>query len=187
MRKTQAVAHHIDQIGGIAAIEHAEARVEPQRPGVAPQQTIRNGVKCSRPWKPHILLYVAHDALSTADHFDCGSTREGEKQNAIGACAFEHEMRHAVREGVCFSGSGAGDDQKRAGGIAAAEARGLALALIQTIERMRTFHARNYSTFARLSLRGKRAAGSSTTHPCVIFTIPHEEARDLPAGTRRYQ
>src|SRR5204862_126112 len=106
-----------------AAIEHAEARVEPQRPGVAPQQTIRNGVKCSRPWKPHILFYVAHDALSTADHFEGGSTRKGEKQNAIGACAFEHEMRHAVREGVCFSGSGAGDDQKRTGGIAAAEAR----------------------------------------------------------------
>src|SRR5439155_24905380 len=27
------------------------------------------------------------------------------------------------------------------------------------------------------------AAGSSATHPCVIFTIPHEEARDPPALT----
>ncbi len=109
------VAHDVDHIGRVAAVEHAEIRVQPQPRRVAPDQAIGDRMEGARPRQLHFLAHFAHDALRPARHLHRSAAREREQQDALRAHALLHQVRHAVRERVGLAGAGAGDDQERAG------------------------------------------------------------------------
>ena len=123
-REAELVAQHVHQIGGVAAIEHAEARVETDGGGMAANQSIRDRVKGAGPGDAAPVPCdgfqapgpaspsTAHDALRAARHFERGAACEGEEQNALGFGARQHEMRHSVRERVGLARSRAGNDEQ---------------------------------------------------------------------------
>ena len=106
-RKAELVAHHVDEIGRVAAVEHAEALVEPDAVAVLPDQAIGDRMEGSGPGK----LELAGDALRPARHLQRRATCEGEEQDALGRGAFDEQVRDAVRERVGLAGARARDDQ----------------------------------------------------------------------------
>ncbi len=126
LRQTEVVAHHVHHVGRVAAVEHAEARVEPDARGVPADQAVRDRVEGARPGQPHVLRHFADDALRPPRHFERRASREGEEQDALRRGALENEVRDAVRERVGLAGARAGEDQQRP----VAEARRFALPVI---------------------------------------------------------
>src|SRR5207302_10424120 len=56
------VAHDVHQIGRIAAVEHAETRVEPDALAMAADEAIGDGMESARPGELHFLHRFAGDA-----------------------------------------------------------------------------------------------------------------------------
>ena len=54
-REAELVAQHVHQVGGVAAVENAEARVEADRGGVSPNQPIGDRVKGAGPGQTDVL------------------------------------------------------------------------------------------------------------------------------------
>jgi hypothetical protein len=146
--------HDIHQVRRVTAIKYAEAGLETHRRAVPPEQPVRNGMKRPGPRKAHVLPDVRNDSLRAARHLQRRAAGKCQQQNPFGACALEDEVGHAMGQGVGLARSGARDDEERAGhGAAAAEPRGLALALIERVEGGCVFHGRNYKPFAGHSYR----------------------------------
>ena len=91
--KPELVAHHVHQVRRVAAVEHAEAGVEPDRCGVPADQPIGDRVKRSRPGQPH----VADDAWCAARHLERGPARKGEQQDAFRRGALKRGARRGAR------------------------------------------------------------------------------------------
>ena len=75
--------------------------------------------------------------MNASLHLERCAARESEKQDPLGICAIEHEVRDAMCKRAGLASTGAGDDQKRRAGNASpgsTVARGRALAWIQAGE-----------------------------------------------------
>ena len=122
LRKPELVAQHVHEIGGVSAVEHAEARVQADSGGVAANQAVGDRVKRAGPGDADRGLTpafgygirppnLAHDALRAACHFERRTAREGEKENAFRPCARQHQVRHAMRQRIRLACPGARDNQ----------------------------------------------------------------------------
>jgi hypothetical protein len=134
------VAHEVDEVGRVAAVEHAEALREPQAPAMPADEAIGDRVEGARPGQAHLLLHLAEDALRAARHFERRASREGEEQDPLGRRALQDEMRHPVRERIRLAGARAREDEQRL----APGKRGFALPGIEAIESGRGAHGRHY-------------------------------------------
>jgi hypothetical protein len=133
------MTQHVHQIGGIAAVEHAEACVEPNGGRMAANQTIGDGVKRARPgdtdrswfwvrvgrlnrnrnlnwnlnWNRN-LEPGTDDALRPPDHFERRAAGKGEQENPFRPGTRQDKMRHPVGQRIRFAGAGTSDDEQRA-------------------------------------------------------------------------
>ena len=123
LRIAELVAHHVHQIGGIAAIEHAEARRQAEAGAIAADEAIGNRVEGARPRQSNLCRELADDALRAARHFDRGAAGESQKQYALRIRAFEDQVGDAMRERVRLSGARSRENQERPRAVA----RGFAL------------------------------------------------------------
>ena len=122
-RKTHLGANGVEQIGGVAAIDHGESGIQPHVLGVVPQQAVTNGMEGACPDEPLrqraglaaqlVVEGIAHDFIRAALHLDGGAARESEHQDARRIDAAHGQVRHAVRQRVGLAGTRARDDQQR--------------------------------------------------------------------------
>jgi hypothetical protein len=108
----------VHQVGGVFAVVNGERRINPYPFGIFPQQARTNGMESPGPYKG-----VAHERIVACDltrnspdpagHLGSCPSREGHQQDAAGVCALDDEVRDPVGQRVGFSGSGAGDYEKR--------------------------------------------------------------------------
>ena len=111
------VAHEVDQVGGIAAIEHGEAGIEADLLGIEPEQAGADRVERARPQGSAVgdrgaVADLLADLLGAAGHRLGGAAREGQQQHAARIGAVQDQVCHPVRERVGLARAGAGDDQK---------------------------------------------------------------------------
>ena len=113
----QLVAHEVDEVGGVAAIQDGEAGVEADRVGIVAQQACADAVEGAGPFQPAGEAAVAAERLSadplgTANHRLGRASGEGQQQQPPGIGTLEHQMRDAMGERCGLAGAGAGDDQQ---------------------------------------------------------------------------
>ena len=76
------MAHEVDQVAGVAPIQHRERRIEPGVAGELAQQAVGDRVERARPGKPNaraaagVTERLAHDALGAAHHLRGRPARE---------------------------------------------------------------------------------------------------------------
>src|SRR6266446_6450293 len=88
LREAEVVAHDVEEIGGVGAIEDREVWIQAHRVRVKPQQSVCNRVKRPRPRHARLL---SDDALRAPSHDLCCATSECQEKNAarIGAVLYE--------------------------------------------------------------------------------------------------
>ena len=127
LREAELLAQKIQQVGGVAAVEHRERRLEADHLRVLAQQAVADRMVCAGPeqasggaaqvgvcvgLRPQRLR---GDALRPAQHLLGGAAREGQQQDSFGRDALEQQVRDAMRERIGLARAGAGDDQQRTG------------------------------------------------------------------------
>ena len=127
------MTHDVHEVGRIAAVEHAEARVEPERERVLADQAVADRVERARPRQAQVVGHprmrlglrgqrIGHHALRAPRHLERRATREGQQQHAFRRHAGEQQVRDAMRQRAGLAGAGARDDEQRPGLDAAGEA-----------------------------------------------------------------
>ena len=118
------VAHHVHEVGRVAAVEHAEALVEPERLGRC-RRIRRLAIEWKVPDQGSRTSFCtsADDALRAARHLERRAAREGQQQDALGLGALQNQMRDPVRQRVGLAGAGARDDEQRLRGRRSAASR----------------------------------------------------------------
>ena len=148
--KVELVTDQIDEIGGIAAIQHGEAGWQADLLRIVTQKAASHSVEGAGPaealGQPGLARrHLAADPLDPADHLLGGAPAEGQEKRAprIGAC--QQQMRHAMRERHRLARAGPGHDQQRRGRYERrtlthasplhAKGHGGVLAVVQRVER----------------------------------------------------
>ena len=124
-RKTQLMTYDVHEVGGIAAVQHREILVQAQVFGRQPQYAAAHGVKSTRPHQPRgdapvsrltaLLHRFRHDLLRASNHVLRRPPRERQHENARRIDAVQHQVRSTVRQRIGLSGTGACQDEQRAG------------------------------------------------------------------------
>ena len=117
-REAAFVAKQVDEVGGIAAIHHAEIRRDAERQRVFTQQSVRDGMEGAGPGQAHgcrpaLVQCFADDALCATCHLKRGPARECQQQDARRVHALDHELRDTMRQCVRLSGPRARNDEQR--------------------------------------------------------------------------
>jgi hypothetical protein len=119
------VAHDVHEVRGVAAVEHAEPRVEPEARCVLADQPVADRVERARPRQSQVLGHarrclrlcgerLGHHPLRAARHLERGAPREREQQHALRRHAGEQQVRDAVGERAGLARARAGNHEQRA-------------------------------------------------------------------------
>ena len=98
----------VEQVGGVAAIEHGERRIERERRRVQPQDAIADRVERAGPRQ-----IEPREPLCAPGHLLRGAARERQQQDPPRIGPVGDELRDAMCERCRLAGAGAGDDQER--------------------------------------------------------------------------
>ena len=136
--EAEIVAHDVERIGRVRAIEHGERGIEPDVERVQPQETIGDGVERAGPARLRDRPAAARgrarqDPLRAQRHLRRRAPAEGEQQDAPRIGAAEDEVRHAMCQRVGLARAGAGDDEQRPASVH----DGVALRRIERVEVVR--------------------------------------------------
>ena len=131
-RQAELVAQDVDQIGGIAPVDDAEAGIESDVVGLAPEDPARHRMEGPRPGQADGGQRAAvplrqgrrDDPFRTAGHLGGGPSRKRQQQDSRRIDAGEQQVRDPVRERRGLAGAGTGNDQQRPGPEAAVAADG---------------------------------------------------------------
>ena len=111
---TLLLAHEIEQVAGVARVEHAEARCEPERGGVSANHPVGDRVERAA----HDTARVRDDPLGQRsrafDHLARRAPREREQQDPLCRHTLGHEPRDAGAQRCRLARSGSREDQERA-------------------------------------------------------------------------
>ncbi|MNT50156.1 hypothetical protein D3C72_1870590 [compost metagenome] len=113
------MAHHVHQVGRIAAVADGEGGRQAQGLGVFAQQARADGVEGAGPLQrraPRAGLgaeRLVDDALDAPSHLRRGAARERQQQDAARIGAGQHQVRDPMRQRIGLARAGAGDDQQR--------------------------------------------------------------------------
>src|SRR5204863_9609025 len=114
LREAELEAHQVHEVGGVAAVEHAEVGREPELRAVAAEQAVGHRMEGARPGQAYRCRELTDDAARTPRHLERRAARESKQQYALRARAAEDQVRDAMRERVGLPRAGAGEDQQRA-------------------------------------------------------------------------
>ena len=119
------VANHVHEVGRIGAVEHGEARIEPQLLREQPQDPVAHRVEGAGPQHPgdhasipHLAAireHLRHDGLGAANHFLGGAACKGEHQDARRIDAVQHQVSGAMGERIGLARPRSRQDEHRAG------------------------------------------------------------------------
>ena len=127
LRETQPMTHDVHEVGRIAAIEHAERRIEAKPMRVLTHQPIADRVERARPGQAQVVRHLrmrswparASAAVMTrcARRVISSAARRVKVSSSMrsGAHARQQQVRDAMRERIRLAGARAGDDQQRPG------------------------------------------------------------------------
>ncbi len=156
LRQAEPMPLDVHQVRRVAAIEHAERRVEPEPVRVLAYQPVADRVERAGPRQSQARDHGAaagrgrglgHDALRTPRHLLRRAPRERQQQQAFRRHAVQQQVGDAVRKRAGLAGACARDHQHRRRAHAASrrglpEGRGLALGVIESGEGFGAGHRR---------------------------------------------
>ena len=100
--------HHI---GGVGGVEEREARLQPERLGIAGDELVGDGMKSAPAQAPRPFAMPAQRGRPR-QHVVRGAPCEGEQQDPLGGHAALEQSGHAGGQSAGLAGAGAGDDHK---------------------------------------------------------------------------
>ena len=123
LREPEALALDIHQVGRVAAVQHAERRIEAETVCVLADQPVADRVKRARPRQAHVCRRRrssagschrrGDDALRAASHLESGAPGEREQQQALRRYPGEQQVRDAMRKRAGLAGPGTGNHEQR--------------------------------------------------------------------------
>ena len=118
-RQAEALAQHVQQVLGLAAVVDRERGIEPDLRRVGAQQARADRVEGAAPRQARRAAQrgqaerLVQHAADAALHLGGGAAREGQQQDALRVGAGEHEPGDARRQRQRLARAGAGDDEQR--------------------------------------------------------------------------
>ena len=116
--EAQLLARHVEQVGGVAAVEDREPRGETDRIGVLAQELSAHRMERPSPVQaPSEARPFAQgggaDPFSAGDHHLGGAAGEGQEQDALGVGTLEDQLCHAMGERGGLACTRPGQNQQR--------------------------------------------------------------------------
>ena len=106
------LADEVEQVGGIAGVEHAEAGGQAERGGVQANEQVRDRVKGAAEHGSGVGSGALREHARAGNHFASGASGEREQEDALRAHPAREQPRDARAQGGRLAGAGAGEDQE---------------------------------------------------------------------------
>ena len=129
---TRLLADEVEQVGGVAGVEHAEAGGQAEHRGVAAHEAVGDRVEGAAHHAPGVPAPRRAPEVGprATEHLARGAPREGEQEHALGRRPLVDEPRDARGQRRRLARAGAGQHEQRPAGMG----RGGALLGVQSVE-----------------------------------------------------
>jgi hypothetical protein len=107
------LADEVEQVGGVAGVEHAEARGQAERGGVPAHEAVRDRMERTADHAPR-MRRAAEVGGGAAQHLARRAAGEGDEEESLGGRAPADEPRHARGQRGRLPGARAREDEQRA-------------------------------------------------------------------------
>ena len=110
------LAHEVQQVGGVAGVEHAEAGRQAEHGRVAAHEPMGDGVEGAAHHPPGVpaVRRAPEVGARAPEHLARGAAREGQQQHALGRRALVDQPRDPRRQRRRLAGARAGQHEQRA-------------------------------------------------------------------------